>query len=356
MIMVKEQKKEKKDDTACLLPLISMIVPVYNVEPYLRECLESINAQTYSNVEVLVVNDGSTDGCGEICDEYAMRDKRFQVLHIKNSGLAEARNYALDRAKGEYIVFLDSDDWIESNTIERMLSVCMDYQADIVVCKYSSFGVTEKFAENPKQCPPEVFEKDALFDLVATMDNVVWNKLYRASLFFEIRFPKGKIFEDISTVYKLGMKANRVVKISDCLIHYRQRISGLSHDHSAKNLIAYWKANYCKYTDLSSVSSRYAQHPVLISDCIYAGMRVWCFYSGLSREEKKMLSCTLSDIETFIRAHFHMIMSDKKIPIKYKLLCPCLMFQNPFVFWMMNSVVTMVKEIDNNITKEVYFP
>ena len=117
-------------------PLVSIIVPIYKVEPYLRRCLDSIVNQTYTNLEIILVDDGSPDGCPQICDEYAAKDKRIVVIHKENGGLSDARNAGLDICKGEYIFFIDSDDWIKTDTIEFLYKITQDKKSDIVIGDY----------------------------------------------------------------------------------------------------------------------------------------------------------------------------------------------------------------------------
>lgn len=169
------------------LPLISIIVPVYKVEKYLRRCLDSIAAQTYINLEVILVDDGSPDGCGKICDEYAAKDARFRVIHQKNGGLSAARNTGLDACMGNYVMFIDSDDYIAANMCEVLYKNAVQNDAQIVVC-----GFTFVFEGNKPAipvCPPQTVMsgKDATIQCMGPSSNLysvaVWNKLYKRRLF-----------------------------------------------------------------------------------------------------------------------------------------------------------------------------
>lgn len=193
---------------------ISIIVPCYNVEQYLPKCIDSILNQTYQNFEVWLVDDGSPDRCGEICDEYAKKDARIKVIHKKNGGLADARNVALDVITGEYVVCVDSDDYISPTHIEGLYHLIKKYGADVSVNTFCSFY------EGSSPNPSPKLTKDWILDgLHATemmfyqehFDTTAWGKMYKASLFDGIRYPKGLLFEDLPTTYRLLLKANKVV-------------------------------------------------------------------------------------------------------------------------------------------------
>jgi len=202
------------------VPLISVIVPVYKVEPYLHKCVDSIISQTYANLEIILVDDGSPDNCGKICDEYAGRDKRVKVVHKENGGLSDARNTGLDIAKGSFVAFIDSDDFITVNYAEYLYGLITKYDADISVCNYLPIredGVAIKSKDSlieDKFYRKEDFK--ALFtamlyeENLATYDSAC-TKLYKKILFENIRFPKGKLFEDVRTVPQLLQKAEKVV-------------------------------------------------------------------------------------------------------------------------------------------------
>lgn len=193
---------------------ISIIVPCYNVEQYLPKCIDSILNQTYQNFEVWLVDDGSPDRCGEICDEYAKKDARIKVIHKKNGGLADARNVALDVITGEYVVCVDSDDYISPTHIEGLYHLIKKYGADVSVNTFCSFYEGSSPNPSPKST------KDWILDgLHATemmfyqehFDTTAWGKMYKASLFDGIRYPKGLLFEDLPTTYRLLLKADKVV-------------------------------------------------------------------------------------------------------------------------------------------------
>lgn len=173
--------------------MISVIVPVYNVEKYLNRCVDSIINQTYRDLEIILVDDGSPDNCGKICDEYAALDPRIKVIHKENGGLSDARNAGLDKATGEYIAFVDSDDWVEPETYNMMISAIQKSQSDIAIFghRIAYEGMSPK---TPCYCNDVILDVESLWDeIFGNLNNAAWNKLYKAKLIGEIRFPMGII-------------------------------------------------------------------------------------------------------------------------------------------------------------------
>lgn len=194
-------------------PLISIIVPIYNVEKYLPKCVESIAHQTYRNLEIILVDDGSPDRCGEMCDQYAVKDSRIKVIHKQNGGLSDARNTAIDVAKGEYITFVDSDDYILPDYIESLYENLKKYNADISISlprTVDENGVLGTGQKTHYDCVLSVKKAvDAMF-YQQMFDTQAWCKLYKAKLFEHIRYPKGLLFEDLPTTYKFILKSKRI--------------------------------------------------------------------------------------------------------------------------------------------------
>ena len=283
--------------------IVTIIIPVYNVEKYLCQCLESVINQSYCNLEILIVDDGSTDGSGAICDEYANKDKRITVYHTENGGLSAARNYAIDRAHGEYLAFLDSDDWLRDDAIQRFLDTAIATGADIVACRFYQEYVNESGeSSGPKR--QFVVEGDEILRIVTidrAVSNDVWNKFYRANLFNSIRYPEGRLFEDYATTYKLLQVSTRLSYIPDCLIHYRNRENSISNAHAMNNLVDYWWVFHQRFETMSSISDEY--YRVTLSDCIGAVSRMWRWYAGCSKEEKKRGTMVLDEMQSFVEKH-----------------------------------------------------
>ena len=193
--------------------MISVIVPVYKVEPYLHQCIDSILGQTYRDLEVLLIDDGSPDKCGEICDEYGRQDKRVRVFHTENRGLSAARNLGLNEATGEYIGFVDSDDWIVPDMYEVLLKRLEENRADISVCgvSYEAIDSRREFAFI-EAIYTRTESLECLID--GEINNGVWNKLYCRELFKGICFPEGKSSEDISVTQRVICAADKLVTTS----------------------------------------------------------------------------------------------------------------------------------------------
>lgn len=208
--------------------LISVVVPVYKVEDYLKKCVDSIINQTYTNLEIFLVDDGSPDNCGKICDEYQEKDKRIKVIHKENGGLSDARNSAIDQAKGELITFIDSDDYIENDYIELLYNNLKNNDCDISTCSYQCFYDKVELDKTD--------EKITVFTSEEALENMfyqkqtttsAWGKLYKIKLFNEVRYPKGKICEDLDTTYKLFAKSKKIVISSLKKYYYLQRTNSI---------------------------------------------------------------------------------------------------------------------------------
>ena len=232
-------------------PKLSIIVPVYNVIEYLEQCLESITNQTLQDLEIIVIDDGSTDGSGQICDNYARKDSRFTVLHKDNEGLSAARNNGLELARAEFIMFVDSDDWVEPDFCAVPYQVATDSDSDIVVFQ----RVWHRGAIVEYQLPFPVAgvasKKDILTDLWNLVGVISWNKLYRRNLFEDIRFPVGRLSEDVAVTHRLLHKANKVYLINEPLYHHRSKRPGsIMGDRSAKQASDEAALNMMRYSNL----------------------------------------------------------------------------------------------------------
>ncbi len=207
--------------------LVSVIVPCYNVEIYVATCLESILTQTYCNLEIILVDDGSPDKCGEICDCYSKRDLRIKVIHKQNGGLSDARNVAIDVAKGEWITFIDSDDYVAPNYVERLLSLAIDNGCKCSVVQPILFVDGTNPVKKNKNTIVEIMDSmDAISAMFyqTKLDTSAWNKLYHHSLFSTgIRYPKGYLFEDNPTTYRLLALCEKIAVSNEKLYYYRIR-------------------------------------------------------------------------------------------------------------------------------------
>ncbi len=227
-------------------PLVSIIVPIYNVEKYLKKCIESILEQNYQNLEIFLVNDGSEDGCLEICIEYSKSDKRICVLDKQNGGLSDARNYALDKISGEYVTFVDSDDFISPDYVETLYNLCIKYHCQIsCVGKYDY--INGEVVNNNKLEPIEklLSKKDAIKCILVEKEftTSAWGKLYESKLFKNIRYPKGQLYEDLSTTYRLLDKVDTVGYSNSPKYYYRNNPNSIMNAKFTKKNMDFIKAH-----------------------------------------------------------------------------------------------------------------
>lgn len=232
--------------------LITVIVPIYNVEKYLKKCINSIINQTYKNMEIILVDDGSTDQSGKICDEFALKDTRIKVIHKENGGLSSARNTALKIAKGEYIGFVDSDDYICEDMYKTLYDTMIKNEADIsIVSFYEEYR--NKVVGVSDSGELIIFNKlEAINELLidSRIQSYAWNKLFRKELFENIEFPNGKNFEDIATTLLLFEKANKVVLLETPKYHYLRRDDSIIGSASVKTYLDYLDIILDKYVYL----------------------------------------------------------------------------------------------------------
>lgn len=220
-----------------IIPDVSIIVPVYNVEQFLPRCINSIICQSLKNIEVILINDGSTDHSGQICEDFAKLDDRIKVIHKKNGGLSDARNVGLDIAKGHFIAFVDSDDYIHEKMYSILLETMIENDCDVAESGYIEVQDTKIIHNNPIGNIKIYQKKEAVIS--AIMDhhcrNFVWNKLYKKELWENIRFPIGKLYEDVYTTYRVFNKCSKVVKIEQTLYFYFQRPNSIVNSHFTIN-------------------------------------------------------------------------------------------------------------------------
>lgn len=209
-----------------IYPLVSIIIPIYKVEPYLRRCLDSVIHQKYTNLEIILVDDGSPDGCPQICDEYAARDKRIVVIHKENGGISDARNAGLDICKGEYIYFIDSDDIIPSHCIDILLKIIILEKTEIALSSYEEFSDAEPDLDQSNQNYSYTTINGSEALILLCRDNTPGfmsscMKIYKKKCFDGIRFPLGKLYEDAHTNYKIYHTCKKICYTSTPLYYYR---------------------------------------------------------------------------------------------------------------------------------------
>lgn len=217
---------------------VSIIIPVYGVEAYLEECINSLLNQTYTNLEIIVIDDASPDRCPEICDSYTQVDQRVRVIHKLNGGAASARNIGLNILTGEYFTFVDSDDYVKPTYIEELVVNLEDHDADISVCSfeylYKDKTVVKGYQGNLVTMTQIDFLKRFLTDWTC---GIIWNKLFKVELLKQIRFPEGHKIDDEFFTYRLFMKAEKVVMFSSILYEYRMRSSSVMNATNRERLL-----------------------------------------------------------------------------------------------------------------------
>ena len=294
--------------------LISVIIPVYKVEKYLDRCIDSVLHQTYKNLEIILVDDGSPDNCGKMCDEYAKYDKRIKVIHKKNGGLSDARNVGIDKAKGKYITFIDSDDWIPLNSIELLYKGISVNNDDI-----SSGNLKEVFKyvnedENYSEKNFEVYNAEgALKELMYLhgFSNSASGKLYKTKLFDNIRYPIGKYYEDLATTYKIFANSSKIVAIDAVVYYYFQNNNSIMHKkytskrlegiEFAKEELKFIKENFSNITNAA------------IYRLCYECMSVLNDMPNNSKDKKEII--------IILKKYRKNIIDDKNLSLKQRFLC-----------------------------------
>ena len=224
-------------------PLISAIVPVYNVEQYLKKCFDSISSQSYDNIEIILVDDGSTDGCSDLCDRLAKKDKRVKVIHQKNAGLSAARNAGIKHSHGDFLAFIDSDDYVDQNFIAKLYESIDKKSPSISVCgfqKIKNHQIKQVVSINPSILPAKI-ALDNLLVKQRDIDIITWNKLYHRDVFTKnnTTFPVGQVHEDNLTTYKLYASAKTVSYVGEPLYFYVQHPGSITDKALSTDKAAY---------------------------------------------------------------------------------------------------------------------
>lgn len=222
------------------MPEISVIVPIYKVEKYIDRCVESILAQSFADFELILVDDGSPDACPQICDEYAKKDSRIKVVHKQNGGLSDARNAGIDVAEGEWLAFIDSDDYVHEDYLKLLYNSAIENGADLAICDFVRVNDDEEVIEDEHGFDGLVTEdKNAMFEYMYSNWRIrpAWNKLYKKEIFSELRFEFGKIHEDEFAIHHVLYNCHKAVVVSDGLYYYRVRQNSIMTTESPKSTL-----------------------------------------------------------------------------------------------------------------------
>ncbi len=306
------------EEIASVEDLISVVVPVYNVEKYLENCVDSLLNQTYANLEIVLVDDGSTDGSGSLCDKCVERDPRIAVFHKTNGGLSSARNYGIEKARGELIVFIDSDDYIAADTIEQLYHTMTLAGADISIISLTSSseldsGITDKFKSyNSEQAIKEIL-------LERAFSTSACGKLFKRGLFDNVRFPEGKIYEDYATVYKTFLAAKKIAFADTFKYFYVTNLSSITKSRFSEKRLQYFEVSDTVISDVAESYPRLKKHATR-----RATRYAISFYKQFSES-----GCDNADVQKFLisrirKRFFSYLFSRYSFKSKLYGLCVCI--------------------------------
>lgn len=316
-----------------MLSLISIVVPVYQVEPYLKRSIESILRQTYQNIEIILVSDFAPDQCGRICDDFAKKDQRVKVIHKEHGGLSAARNAGLDIVSGEYIGFVDSDDWIEPDMYEYLINGIKKTNADISICSFwEEHSYTARVVGTKANTLLD--RSEAIRDLVTTngITNTVWNKLYHRSLFDEIRFPEGRLSEDSATTYRIFAKADTICILTDPKYHYFINPKGLMRAKNLNRELDFWMAAKQRYYDLLPFYPE-LEEPLKV-DIMQAIMNIWSMMWDLDRTEWHAHADLLNEMAGYARSYCGCALRWCHFGITGKIRTALTQYNSAWSFWL----------------------
>lgn len=320
-------------------PLISIIIPVYKVEKYLKKCIDSILAQSYTNIEVILIDDGSPDNCGKICDEYTSLDKRIVVVHKKNGGLSSARNAGLDIANGDYIAFVDSDDYIHKDYIKCMINEAQKSNADLVMCNVVSVDekgeVLKKYNCIEGSVNRTEFWTNYYYSHYYELGMISCNKLYKKYIWKKLRFPNGKVHEDEFVLFHVINQSRIISVINKELYYYFQRSDSITGIYTIKRLdyceaflkraLYFHKNNQDKFAKTTLVNSVFIAAKVYNAVCVKDKENLSIYY-GYKKRAKKVFK-TIYNKPTLSKEYINLV----------------LYFMNETIFLFIHSLILKVR-------------
>lgn len=310
-------------------PLISVIVPIYKVEKYLCKCVDSIINQTYNNLEIILVDDGSPDNCPKICDEYAKKDCRIKVIHKENGGLSDARNLGMRITTGEYISFIDSDDYISNDFIETLYTVVKAENSDIVECNIVRFDDGTTPVIEKENCGINSFSTEKGLSLLIAENKFhqhVWNKLYKSEFALKIPFAKGKLNEDEFWTYQIFGQADKVTKINKSMYFYLQRSGSIMGENfNLRRLDALEaKAERQKYIEANFPNLKKQAKIDLFGTCIFMCQSAMKYLKGKEKKQAKKIIKKYAIENKLNKSDFIMINGNSRFWFKFANICFCL--------------------------------
>jgi len=303
-------------------PLISVIVPVYKVEDYLARCVSSLTGQTYPDLEIILVDDGSPDDCGTLCDRFAVQDERIRVIHKENGGLSSARNAGIDIARGEYLGFVDSDDWLEPDAYALLLEAAL--REDVKLVCAGRYDYSERTGEKKVGlCPvrAEVISGEELVRRIFTWDHVdtsACDKLYSAALFRDVRYPEGIINEDHPVTYNLALAAGKVAMVDKPIYNYYHRAGSITTSGVSEKVFHYT----CNTQKI--LSDVLATYPSLKKEALYLRLtslgHVLMKVDRSGKQDRERYSRECRALRKELRSHLGFVLTSPLISRKNRIL------------------------------------
>jgi len=338
------------------LPLISVIIPMYNVQQYARQCIESVMNQTYQNLEIILVDDGSPDSVGEICEEYAKVDERVKVFHKKNGGLSSARNYGIDVSTGEWIAFVDGDDWVEPDMYENLYKTAAEHDVMVSACLFYA-DYTNGCKEQICTSKTSVFTgREEIFRAMvvdSALRAFAWNKLYKREFFMEgYRYAEGKNYEDVRFTKYIISRVPSIALIRKHLYHYRQRKNSIAHTGNLKNAIDNWEAREERrslFSDLPEDCQRAMQ-----VDCIMVCNQAW--RASLFSKDLDKYQNEIKAMREFAKEHYEEIHKGG-YALSVKIIASLTRADNQFSYlmvWLLGRMQRMLDRRSRRLVKVMF--
>ena len=297
--------------------IVSVIIPVYNVEQYIEKCIYSVINQSYKNLEIILINDGSTDRSGIICDKYEKIDKRIKVVHKKNGGLSSARNVGLNLATGEYIMFIDSDDFVENTIVEDLYLSCYKNDVEISICNYRY--ANEKDIKDSEENVEYVYDEIEKFDKMFFEEKffwMAWGKLYKSTLFNNFRFKENQIYEDFYLIPRVMLNTSKIVYITKSLYNYTVRKESIMGNWTFKinkDLISIIDENINYF---KKKCKNYKQKEICVLGTILHGFRRRC---AIKPKDKKINLDFIKAYRKIYKKYILYILFNRKLSLKLRL-------------------------------------
>lgn len=330
---------------------ISIIVPIYNVEPFLRKCVKSLLDQTHENIEIILVNDGSPDNSKQICDDFALQDSRIKVIHQENKGLCGARNAGLDVATGDYIAFVDSDDYVTKDMFEYLLNLLTKTNSDISACRFFSLNNSGNISVRTDGIDHILSKEEAVEDIVTkfSLRTFFCNKLFKKELFSNKRFPEGFVFEGTHFIHEIFLEVDKVVFGAEAKYYYRDFSESIVNTMSYKNRIDYVYAHCKRYIDLHLLYPELA--PNLLFDVVLNSIKLIEIYVRTPKKERNKYEEKLNYIRNFIKDYWEKITKHPEISKLAQIKLKAYLHNKSFSFRYSNFLINISRAINAVVAK-----